>query len=94
MFGEERILYAIMLVIKNNSHDSNLIDNVLLYVILRMQRSRDAAAAAAATGLGLGASATAAEKVLYSSAVMVRKKLCCLGAVALGAAGGTAAFGC
>lgn len=48
MFSDERILYAIMLVIKTNSHDSNLIDNVLLYVILRMQRSRDAAAAAAA----------------------------------------------
>ena len=48
MFSDERILYAIMLVIKNNCHDNNLIDNVLLYVILRMQRSRDAAAAAAA----------------------------------------------
>lgn len=48
MFQDERILYAIMLVIKANSHDSILIDNVLLFVILRMQRSRDAAAAAAA----------------------------------------------
>ncbi|MBQ1341930.1 MAG: DUF4003 family protein [Erysipelotrichaceae bacterium] len=50
MFQDERILYAIMLVIKANSHDSVLIDNVLLFVILRMQRSRDAAAAAAAAG--------------------------------------------
>ena len=48
MFSDERLLYAIMLVIKANSHDSTLIDNVLLFVILRMQRSRDAAAAAAA----------------------------------------------
>lgn len=48
MFNDERILYAIMLVIKANSHDSTLIDNVLLYVILRIQRMRDAAAAAAA----------------------------------------------
>ncbi len=48
MGKSERILYSIMLVIKANSHDSVLIDNVLLFVILRIQRSRDAAAAAAA----------------------------------------------
>ena len=48
MFRDERLMYAIMLVIKANSHDSTLIDNVLLFVILRLQRSRDAAAAAAA----------------------------------------------
>ena len=58
-------------------------------------RSTFAAAAAAAAGLGRGASFKAAEKVLYSSAVMVRKKFSCFGGAAFdgGAAGAAADAG-
>ena len=43
-----------------------------------------AAVAAAARGEGLGASFTAAENVLYSSALMVRKKFSCLAGLLAG----------
>lgn len=48
MFKEERMIYAMALVIRFFSQDNKLVDSVLTYVLLRIQAERDAAAAAAA----------------------------------------------